>query len=337
MENDHYINNLTINTAGMPYYKTEFIIDNYLDILDEKTKQQIRNLGVHGRHFARPMGSVPPFNDRETHREHLLEVGKQCMLSTSLDIDNLIVASEIADYQTPGLAPTLLNPLRISKFAPAFNLQGTACSSMPRCIELARKLPGNTLCIIDGITSDIYQSELMKTPKDYEQKSEEWVKIMFGFLFGDATAAFIVSEDTSGKTYKIGRQAHVMNLDLHDYRSAAVRRNDGRFSLSANANVLNNALAYTDVVLTKLGIEEFGQYERIILHTGSQKIINGYLDKYSLTFPQIEGSKSVLSEYGNTTGCSLPLVLNQKEFIGEGLMIGITMGFGVDIVEIKGI
>jgi len=335
-----FISNLTINTAGMYGYDTNLMIGYYHEKIgfDKNYIQQIKNLGVNNRYFARSATQYSETNkeyhNEEVHRNYLLAAARKCLQSSSLEVQNLVVASEIADYQTPGLASTLLNPLITSKFATAFNLQGTACSSMPRCIELARHLQGNTLCLIDGITSDIYQTELMKV-RFIKPKSQEWIKLMFGMLFGDATAAFIVGEEDVGSiNYKVLRQAHAMNLGAMDYKNAAVKRGN-QFEVSADKNVLDTALKYTDVVLTKMGIESFGHYERIILHTGSQKIINAYQDYYNFHPKQIEGSRAVLTQYGNTTGCSLPLVLNQKEFKGKALMIGITMGFGVDIVEIE--
>src|SRR3972149_7880229 len=334
-----FISNLTINTAGMYGYYTNLMIGYYHEKIgfDKNYIQQIKNFGVNNRYFARSATQYSETNkeyhNEEVHRNYLLAAARKCLQSSSLEVQNLVVASEIADYQTPGLASTLLNPLITSKFATAFNLQGTACSSMPRCIELARHLQGNTLCLIDGITSDIYQTELQRV-KHIKPYSQDWIKLMFGMLFGDATAAFIVGEGDTSTNYKVLRQAHIMNLGIGDYREAAVKRHNG-FHLSADKNILNTALKYTDVVLTKMGIESFGHYERIILHTGSQKIISAYQDYYNFTQTQLRGSKDVLEAYGNTTGCSLPLVLNQKEFKGKALMIGITMGFGVDIVEIE--
>lgn len=334
-----YISNLVTQTPTHDY-NTPLLLGYYNEKLklDVDIIKQVYNLGVNNRQFARTLreyevGKIPL---DERHRQILLNIAHKCMSQTSLEINNLVVASEIADYQTPGLASTILNPLGLSKFSPAFNLQGTACSSMPRVIELASKLQGNTLCLIDGITSDIYQTELHKLTH-VEPKTRDWITLMFGMLFGDAVAAFIVNTEgkEEGPNYQILRHKHVMNLDINDYQKAAVLRRNG-FELSANSNILDTAIKYTDVVLTKMGIETFGHYERIILHTGSEKIINAYQDYYRFSPQQLSASRIILRSYGNTTGCSLPLVLNEsKEFKGKALMIGITMGFGVDVVEIE--
>lgn len=332
------VTNLITSVEELEHVSTAEMLCHYHDSagINDEMITQINNLGVEDRYLMRGLGGYDPQDLKETehHGYHLAKTGSQCMMDTSLTVDNLVVASEIADFQTPGIAATLLPDLKLSRFTPTFNLQGTACSSMPRCIELAKNLKGNTLCIIDGITSDMYQRELQQLT-NVQPKSPEWVKLMFGMLFGDATAAFMVSPASreNGISYKVIRQAHVMNLDRGDYKKAAVKRGVG-FDMYADPRILDKALHYTDVVLTKLGIETFGHYERIILHTGSQKIIKGYQSKYDMTTQQLYGSVITLRDYGNTTGCSLPFVLSRQAFEGKALMIGITMGFGLDIVEV---
>ena len=79
-----------------------------------------------------------------------------------------------------------------------------------------------------------------------------------------------------------------------------------------------------------------------MIHTGSLKIIDGFKDVYNLDYNQVQESYETLKEYGNLTGVSLPTVLSkataQKNSISrKGLLIGITMGFGLDIVEVENI
>ena len=61
---------------------------------------------------------------------------------------------------------------------------------------------------------------------------------------------------------------------------------------------------------------------------------------YNLDYNQIQESYQTLKEYGNLTGVSLPTVLGKamtqkNSMIGKSLLVGITMGFGLDIVEIE--
>ena len=73
-----------------------------------------------------------------------------------------------------------------------------------------------------------------------------------------------------------------------------------------------------------------------------EKFLTGIKNLYKLDYNQVQESYETLKEYGNLTGASLPTVLSkamaQKNSIaGKSLLIGITMGFGLDIVEIENI
>jgi alkylresorcinol/alkylpyrone synthase len=82
------------------------------------------------------------------------------------------------------------------------------------------------------------------------------------------------------------------------------------------------------------------QQEKVMIHTGSLKILDGFQNLYKLNNNQIKESFDTLREYGNLTGVSIPTVLDKAMFqnnspSGNGLLIGITMGFGLDIVKVK--
>ena len=71
-----------------------------------------------------------------------------------------------------------------------------------------------------------------------------------------------------------------------------------------------------------------------------EKFLTGIKNLYKLDYNQVQESYETLKEYGNLTGASLPTVLSkamaQKNSIaGKSLLIGITMGFGLDIVEVE--
>ncbi len=318
--------------------KTEALIGFYEERFEipKNVLDQIHRLGVKNRFFLR---QLTDYDDSaifdEQHANICTLVGRDSLEKTMSPkcIDNLIVASEIADYQTPGLASILVRNLGLSKFCNYYNLHGTACSSFPRVEELASKLPGNTLCIIDGCTSDIYQTALQHV-KGIEEKSQSWIRLMFGMLFGDGVAAFVYKHGVNHNGYNISRHHHVVNLDKIDYQKASVKLSNG-FELSASKNITDKALNYCDVVMGKAGIEDMYDYDKIILHTGSTKIIDAFKDRYDLTDNQLWASYDVLENHGNTTGCSLPFVLHRAGEVGRSLMIGITMGFGLDLAEVK--
>ena len=182
---------------------------------------------------------------------------------------------------------------------------------------------------------------------------------MFSFLFGDGVAAFVLSRDDSNEnTIKVGKITHAVNFDDTDYRKACVRLVGNKLThmyqheLTAGSDILKSSLDYSKKVLSKsLGndiddydeklVESFmAEQKKIMIHTGSLKILEGFKQLYKLDDIQIKESFETLKEYGNLTGVSIPTVFDKAickndSINGKALMIGITMGFGLDIVEIE--
>ena len=77
-----------------------------------------------------------------------------------------------------------------------------------------------------------------------------------------------------------------------------------------------------------------------MMHTGSLKILDGFKNLYNLRDDQMQESYDTLKQYGNLTGVSIPTVLEKAMSqnnlpVGNSLLVGITMGFGLDVVEIE--
>jgi len=89
-------------------------------------------------------------------------------------------------------------------------------------------------------------------------------------------------------------------------------------------------------------IDENGKFKTVkrLVNLNADKKRLWFKDLYKLKDDQIQESYDTLREYGNLTGVSIPTVLDKAMFqnnsiTGKGLLIGITMGFGLDIVEIE--
>jgi len=317
MKKNNHISKLITQPVGNKY-STEDLMGAYSYLLTDDTRSQIEHLGVKSRWLK---------DEYASSRDACIEAG---LAVDSPYVKNLIVASEIWEYQTPGIASTLIGPLGLSHDINVYNLQGTACSSMPKILSLCEQLEGETLVIINGITSPMYQRQLNSIKQVIYPSSDDWVALMFAFLFGDGVAAFVVGREGE---FQFKMLRHVSNLQSEDWEQASVRLTNP-FTMSANRNLLNTALRYTDYLIagTNITMED---YDEIILHTGSHKIIQAYKDHYHLDESQLNSARIVLSAYGNLTGCSLPFVLDHVVDFEKGLMIGISMGFSVDMVDIE--
>ena len=367
-------------------YTTKELIDLLGDRLTEKVKENIYGLGVNNRHFIRPIEQyIGDTNEQinlhggpEPISDFSADAAKKCMLNLGLkpeNITSLIVASENSDYQSPGMASIVVTKAGLSNFIPHYNIQGMACSTLPKVLELGKNLIKNendkVLVVISGCNSGWYlphlrDGKLIKSPNeikkddpDREIKLKKWVSTMFSFLFGDGVTAFVLSSiSPEQNAIKIGKITHGVNFDEADYKKASVKLIGQKanqvyeYELTAGSDILPRTLEYSKkVMMRSFGkeIENFdkniaesymSEQKKIMIHTGSSKILNGLKNLYNLEDTQIKESFDTLSEYGNLTGVSLPTVMNKalyknESVKGKGLLVGITMGFGVDMVEVE--
>jgi len=375
-------------TREYPEYKysTNQMIDLLGNKLTDNVKENIVQLGVENRFFIRPFERyiqsdgkrIKTDSDGEPISDLCTKTAEKCLQNLGLnknDITCVVAAFEDNDFLSPGLSSIVLTKLGLSKFLPHYSIQGMACSTLPKLLELGKNLIHNEndkiLFVINGCNSGWYLPHLknnmnVKNPKeinleqdDRDQQLSKWVSTMFSFLFGDGVAAFVMTKTNSDYDgIKIGKITHAVNFDNNDYKKACVRLVGNASShmyeheLTAGSDILQRSLDYSKKVLFKSMNKENEQYnqniaeefmskqKKIIIHTGSLKILDGFQNLYKLKDEQIKESFDTLQEYGNLTGVSIPTVLDKAMFqntsiSGNGLLIGITMGFGLDIVEIE--
>ncbi len=375
-------------TREYPEYKysTNEMIDILGNKLTDKVKENILQLGVENRCFIRPFeryiqsdgNRIKSDSDGEPISDLCTKTAEKCLQTLGLnknDITCIVAAFEDNDFLSPGLSSIILTKMGLSKFIPHYNIQGMACSTLPKLLELGKNLIHNDndkiLFVISGCNSGWYLPHLknnmsVKNPKeinpeqyDRDQQLSKWVSTMFSFLFGDGVAAFVMTKTNSENNgVKIGKITHAVNFDDSDYRKACVRLVGNVSShmyeheLTAGSDILQRSLDYSKKVLFKSLNKENEQYDdslaeqfmsqqkKVMIHTGSLKILDGFQNLYKLNDNQIKESFDTLKEYGNLTGVSIPTVLDKAMFqnnsiSGPGLLIGITMGFGLDIVQVE--
>mgnify|MGYP001178478556 CR=1 FL=1 len=374
-------------TREYPEYKysTNEMIDHLGNKLTDKVKENILQLGVENRFFIRPFERyiqndgerIKSDSDGEPISDLCTKTAEKCLQNLGLnknDITCVVAAFEDNDFLSPGLSSIILTKMGLSKFIPHYNIQGMACSTLPKLLELGKSLihddNDKILFVISGCNSGWYLPHLknnmnVKNPKelddqhDRKQHLSKWVSTMFSFLFGDGVAAFVMTKANSNDYgVKIGKITHAVNFNDSDYRKACVRLvgNESthmyEHELTAGSDILQRSLDYSKKVLFKSLNKENEEYDeslaeefmskqsKVMIHTGSLKILDGFQNLYKLNDGQIKESFDTLREYGNLTGVSIPTVLDKamfqnKSLSGQGLLVGITMGFGLDIVEIQ--
>ena len=367
-------------------YTTKELIDSLGNKLSEEVKENIFQLGVESRFFVRPFEQflsnssekIHSLDDDEPISELCTKVGKKCLANLGLnsnDITCLVTGFEDNDFLSPGLSSIVLSKMGLSKFLPHFSIQGMACSTLPKLLELGKNLIHNEndkiLFIISGCNSGWYLPHLkndmtVKNPKeigkdqyDRNQQISKWVSTMFSFLFGDGVAAFVMTKTNANENnITIKKITHGVNFNDFDYRKACVRLVGNasthmyEHELTAGNDILTRSLDYSKKVLSKSLTNDFNNFneklvydfmkdqKKVMIHTGSLKILDGFKNMYNLRDDQMQESYDTLKEYGNLTGVSIPTVLDKAMSkdsppVGKSLLVGITMGFGLDVVEIE--
>ena len=201
-------------------YSTKELIDIIGNKLSEKVKENIFQLGVEERYFTRPIESyignpssqINSVTDNEPISNLSAKIINDCLDNLGLkhdDIKCLVAGYENNDYLSPGLGSIILTKSGFSKFLPHYNIQGMACSTLPKLLELWKNLVHDendkVLVVISGCNSGWYLPHLkdnmnVKNPKeigknqyDREKQLNKWVSTMFSFLFGDGVSAFVLT------------------------------------------------------------------------------------------------------------------------------------------------
>ena len=146
---------VSIYGLEVDYPENEYSTNSLLELMGDKLSNQvqdnIRQLGVEKRCFIRPIeyyiGNNSNLENINFNAEPISDlsakVAKTCISKLGLnpnEITCLVTASENNDYQSPGLAPILVTKIGLSNYIPHYNLQGTACSTLPKLLELGKSL-----------------------------------------------------------------------------------------------------------------------------------------------------------------------------------------------------
>ena len=152
-------------------YSTKEMIDLLGNKLTEKVKENVFELGVENRYFINPLdcyiSESNPQKKLKINAEPISDlavtVAQKCLSDLGLknnDITCVVAAFEDNDFLSPGLSSILLTKMGLPKFIPHYNIQGMACSTLPKLLELGKNLIHNKndkiLFVISGCNSGFH-------------------------------------------------------------------------------------------------------------------------------------------------------------------------------------
>jgi 3-oxoacyl-[acyl-carrier-protein] synthase-3 len=169
---------------------------------------------------------------------------------------------------------------------------------------------------------------------------QETVNAMHGFLFGDAAVAILFGADGDGPTF--GPVVGLTNELPEDAELGTVPDGGsddpvvfGRRIYTLSPDVSSRGVYYASTTVRDLiasggsTLHDPSDAAFLLMHTGSKRILHGLCGEFNLPTDseKVFLSYDILRRYGNTLGCSVPLMLAAETPRPEGE--GILMAFGL--------
>ncbi len=355
-------------------YSTEELADAFPCELPESVRKNAINLGVSKRRLITP---ISPKRKQETliSEKALVNLCLKASQATmqnagfsSKDVGYLITTYDACPFVCPGLSHLLIRRLGFTPYMKHVNVQGMACASFTKALQLAddhlaRHPNDNVLLCSSGVNSywlnnqlwglrnlmGIHQIRLIPSKTKRQMELRKWIATMEFFLFGDGVASCIVTKDGDGLS--VDRVVDVTNLRKNDYMTgyARITALDEPFKLGIYSH-LDGKLPKLGVKYTAKALERLlgknvenslDTIEKWVIHTGSRKILDLIADRYSIQPEKLSESRDVLRDYGNLSGASLPFILEKavsKSSFSQGdiiLMLGYGWGFSASACLLK--
>jgi predicted naringenin-chalcone synthase len=344
-------------------YSTEKLIEVFPCMLPDSVKQNVLNLGVSKRHLIRPITSSSKKETITSEQELVnlcLEACQDALEKADIsikDVGYFIAAYDANPFLCPGLSHLLIRKLGFNPYIKHVNVQGMACASFTKALELAEdhlatRLHDNVLLCTSGVNSywlinqllglkdvmGIRKIRSLKNESKQRMELRRWIATMEFFLFGDGVASCVISKEGDGLSVK--KVVNVTNFRENDYlvgyaRIAALNE-PFKFGFYSHLGkeIPKLGVEYTALALKKLlgkNAEHITKNaKKWAIHTGSRKILNLMAEHYQLPHEKLKESHEVLNEYGNLSGASLPFILEKivsKNKFSTGDII-LVLGYG---------
>lgn len=283
----------------------------------------VRRTGIHARRHAA---------DDQATSDLCYEAAIRCMESagvTADQIDLIIVATITPDHPTPSTACHLQR--RLGATAPAMDVNAACAGFMYGMITAAQFIgAGNNRCVL------VVGADLMSRTVDPDDKKTYP-------LFGDAAGAVLLTADESNPegilSYQVGSEGcggEMLCIPAGGTRTPLTPQThaDGLQYLTMDGrNVFKWAVRVfaesASDVLKDAGVAP-EQLAMVILHQANQRIIDSAVSDLNVAPEKVFVN---LDEYGNTSGASIPLAIDEAVRGGQIVKNDLVLlcGFGAGL------
>lgn len=362
---------LHVSTAVPSFgYSTEELMKLFPCELSEETRKNVLNLGVSKRYFVYPINfsdkSELILNDRDPIVNICAEACEKAMNELNLNpshIDYLIVTYDCSAFLCPGLSAILLRKVGFNPYVRHVSVQGMTCTAFMKALQIAQdyltRFPKNRVMIcLSGANSYLFYNQVrglkhvmgireIQALRDENVRRREllkWIATLEFFLFGDGAACIVVANEGDG--LQVLGISNVSNINESDYLVGYARLTCANepfkfgFHSYLDKELPNCGLTYSSLAVKRLfekeGAKLRAKVKKWAVHTGSKRILDKIAQRNGLTYEMIRESYTVLTDYGNLSGASLPFILEQ--ILREGkldredniVLLGFGWGFTSD-------
>jgi len=346
-------------TAGLPrpVWSTDELLAAGRGHLSDHLVHMLGRLGVHTRHSILAnytdvlfRGAEPKLDISAT--DLAVDAARKCLAKSGVPADSIGLVLGVTSSPAR-LLPSLVCDLiarmpELPRTVANLSIAYMGCSAMAKVVETVRWFltshPDQRVLVsfMDAITPlspplpDFYShfSEI-----DAAQR-QATVNAMHGFLFGDATVAMLFAADGDGPVF--GPVANLTNERADDTELGTVPDGgsdvpvvDGRRLYTLSPDVTARGAHYARETVRALlnGGQTVDPREAalLLMHTGSTRILDRLCTQFGVApdSAAVASSYRVLRDYGNTIGCSVPLMLAEPVHrpAGEGLVLAFGLSF----------
>jgi 3-oxoacyl-[acyl-carrier-protein] synthase III len=350
-----------------PCWTTEELLEASGDRFSDRLQSMLRRLGVDKRHSV--LANYPEVLFAGAEPELAIsgstlavQSARTCIEKAAIDpgeIGLVLGVTSSPSRLLPSLVCDLFQQMdELRRDTINVSIEYMGCSAIAKAVDVARWfLVSNPdkyvlICFMDAITPlspplPGRYAHFSEVPLD---KRQETVNAMHGVLFGDASVAMVLGSHGDGPAF--GPIVHLTNDKMEDAELGTVP--DGgsdipivkgerrEYTLGPDVTPRGTFYAVHTVkeVLAKqeATLHSADKAVKLLMHTGSERILDGLCEQFGVSpdSPAVASSYRILRDYGNTIGCSVPLMLADPEPWSEGgaLMVAFGLSFSCGAGEI---
>jgi len=349
------------------HWSTEELLAHAGDRLSPKLVGMMHKLGVDKRHST--LANYPDVLFTGAEPEVGVSASRLAVRSAhrclaKADVPPDAIGLVIGATSSPGrLLPSLVCDIvaqmpEIPRSVDTLSVGYMGCSVIAKVVETARWYlscnPGKFVlaCFMDAITSlsPPLPGRYVHFSEVEDGARQSTVDAMHGFLFGDAAVAMLFEAEGEGPSF--GPSVSLTNDQPEDTELGTVPDGGsdhpvvfGRRLYTLSPQVSERGVYYASrtvkevIANGKSSLAAPVDASALLMHTGSKHILDGLCDEFDVPTDSAKVSSSyrVLREYGNTIGCSVPLMLAEPAHRpeGEALLMAFGLSFSAGALSMR--